>query len=64
MNPVKTLAEYVTNARYDNLPKEVAEQAKYVILDTIGCALGGAKTDLGRVVSETIRDLGAILKRR
>ena len=58
MDPIKTLAEYAANTQFEDLPPEVIEQAKYLILDTIGCALGGSKTELGRVVTETIGNLG------
>lgn len=58
LNPLETLAEYVAKAHYDNLPGQVVEQANFVILDTIGCALGGARTGLGRVISDTIKSLG------
>lgn len=37
----ETLARYATNLRYEDLPPEVARTAKRIILDTIGCAIGG-----------------------
>ena len=35
------LSEFAFNFSYANLPREVIEQAKLFILDTVGCALGG-----------------------
>ena len=35
------LSEFAFNFSYANLPREVTEQAKLFILDTLGCALGG-----------------------
>jgi len=48
MNPTETLASYVTEAKFSDFPSEVVLQAKHCILDSIGCALGGARTELGQ----------------
>lgn len=37
----ETLAHYATNLRYEDLPPEVARTAKRIVLDTLGCAIGG-----------------------
>lgn len=39
--------DYLHDLRYDGLPQEVRERAIDVLLDTLGCMLGGAATDLG-----------------
>ncbi len=41
MNQTRKLAEFAAETRYKDLPKEVVEQAKALILDTLGCAIGG-----------------------
>jgi 2-methylcitrate dehydratase len=38
---VGQLAAYAAGLRYEDLPAEVARQAKRLIVDTVGCALGG-----------------------
>ena len=38
----KRLVEYTVTLSYEDLPPEVVEQTKRLILDTIGCALGAA----------------------
>jgi 2-methylcitrate dehydratase PrpD len=48
MQPTKTLAKYVAEARFDQFPEEVITQAKYCLLDALGCSLGGAQTSLGQ----------------
>lgn len=58
MNPTETLASYVAEARFDDFPKEVVWQAKQCILDSIGCALGGAQTELGRQYIKIAKDMG------
>jgi 2-methylcitrate dehydratase len=37
----ETLARYATNLRYEDLPAEVTRTAKRIVLDTLGCAIGG-----------------------
>ena len=39
--PTQALSEFVWQTGFDNLPAEVVEQAKLLMLDTLGCALGG-----------------------
>lgn len=41
---VEQLAAYACALRYDDLPPEVVQQAKRLIVDTVGCALGGSKS--------------------
>jgi 2-methylcitrate dehydratase len=38
---VEQLSTYAANLRYEDLPPEVINTAKRVIIDSIGCALGG-----------------------
>jgi 2-methylcitrate dehydratase len=35
------LAAYATSLRYEDIPQEVVHRAKALIIDTLGCALGG-----------------------
>ncbi len=41
MTLVEKITQYATNLRYESLPPEVIKTAKRVIIDSIGCALGG-----------------------
>ena len=36
------LYDYALKLSYRDLPKEVVRRTKHIILDTVGCALGGA----------------------
>ncbi|MFQ5682976.1 MAG: MmgE/PrpD family protein [Candidatus Binatia bacterium] len=38
------LSDYALGLSYDDLPHEVVERAKHIILDTVGCALGAAQS--------------------
>jgi 2-methylcitrate dehydratase len=38
------LCDYALKLSYNDLPQEVIRRTKYIILDTVGCALGGAES--------------------
>jgi len=38
-------AEYISSLKYEMIPNTVIDQAKKLILDTIGCTLGGSQTE-------------------
>ena len=42
---ITRLAGFVADARYDDLPEEMAEKARLHILDTFGAALAGATSE-------------------
>ena len=48
-NVVDMLSAYVTQLRYEDLPQEVIDQAKRLIVDTVGCALGGYDSEPSRI---------------
>jgi 2-methylcitrate dehydratase PrpD len=46
---VETLAEFTTGTELSALPSEVVDESKRVILDSVGCALGGTGQPKGRI---------------
>jgi len=52
------LASFVAETRYENLPAEVVRETKRLILDTLGCALGGFTSEPSRIVRQMVRELG------
>ena len=46
--PIEVLAAYVKAAKFKDFPEAVINRAKYLILDNIGCALGGTQTEIGK----------------
>ena len=46
------LSSYAVGLRYDDLPPEVVHQAKRLIIDTLGCAVGGYDSEPVRVARE------------
>src|SRR5688572_23924279 len=52
MTIVERLSRYAAHLHYDDLPREVVHQAKRLIVDTIGCALGGYASQPARIARE------------
>ena len=53
------LASYAVNLRYEDLPKEVTHTAKRIILDTIGCAIGGHDSGPSRIAMKLASQVSA-----
>jgi aconitate decarboxylase len=51
------IADFVAGLRYDDIPGEVIERIKLLILDSLGCAVFGAELPWSRILIET---LGAV----
>jgi 2-methylcitrate dehydratase len=43
---------------FQDLPPDVVHQTKRVVLDTLGCAIGGYASEASRVIQELIKELG------
>src|SRR5918999_1181968 len=57
-NLVHQLSRYAAGLQYNALPPEVVTQAKRLIVDTVGCALGGYWSEPARIA----RDLAATVR--
>ncbi len=55
---VTQLAEFVNGVKFEDLPPEVVAESKRIILDAIGCSLGGATHDKGKIGVEFGRQFG------
>jgi 2-methylcitrate dehydratase PrpD len=51
------IARFVSGLRYDDIPAEVIERIKLLILDSLGCAVFGAELPWSRILMDT---LGAV----
>lgn len=58
MSKTEIIANYIAAQRYENLSPEVIARVKELVLDTIGCALGGSVTEAGQVFRNFARQLG------
>ena len=54
----RRLSEQVLATRYEDLPADVVETVKLLLLDSIGCALAGSVTERGRIVLELLAEFG------
>ena len=52
------LASYYLNFDKKKLPQEVLEKAKNVVLDYLGCLIGGAGLESSKIVTETFLSMG------
>ncbi|MFC1862560.1 MmgE/PrpD family protein [Thermodesulfobacteriota bacterium] len=55
---VQKLADFVIKTGYDDLPDAVVHAAKYLLLDSIGCALSSITTDRGKMSIAMARKMG------
>ena len=54
----QTLADFTVQTRFDDLPQPVVHEAKRLLLDTIGCALGAIDTPSGQIALDYVNMLG------
>jgi 2-methylcitrate dehydratase PrpD len=55
--PTGTLATWVADLTLDDIPQNVVERAKHLLLDGIGCALIGSQLPWSRVATGAVLDL-------
>ncbi len=53
----RRIAEFVSGLRYENIPAEVRERLKLLILDSLGCAIYGAHLEWCRILRETLEQV-------
>ncbi len=51
MNETKTLAQFVADLKYDNLPAHVIEATKKCLIDYIGVATFASQTEMGQIIA-------------
>ena len=58
MTVAREIAKYALELSYDALPTEVVHEAKKVVLDALGCAIGAYPSETSRVIQNIIKELG------
>ena len=58
MGATETLARWIANTKYEDIPQGAIEQAKKSILDYIGTATYGTTSELGKIILEFTREQG------
>ena len=54
----RELASFVVKSGFTDLPEQIVCEMKRVLLDSIGCAIGGLMTERGKIVVKLARRLG------
>lgn len=54
----RSLARFCSELRFDDLPAPIVQEAKRLLLDTIGCGLGGLSVDKGKMAVELAKRTG------
>ena len=57
-NVTEKLAKFCAELKFENLPEDVVHEAKQILLDIVGCALGSVELDKGRIAVEVAREIG------
>jgi aconitate decarboxylase len=55
----RRIAEFVAGLRFERVPQEVRERIKLLILDSLGCAIYGARLEWCRILRSTLEALDA-----
>jgi 2-methylcitrate dehydratase PrpD len=55
----RKIAEFVSHLTYEQIPAEVRERIKLLILDSLGCAIYGAHLEWCRILRQTLESLDA-----
>ena len=58
MKVTETLAQFIVNTKYENLPSAVVEAAKIAILDGVANIVAGSVQDLANIVGNYVKDVG------
>lgn len=53
------LARWVSELQFRDIPQDVLDHARLVLLDTLGCGLFGSTTRWGRIIAEFVQGSGA-----
>jgi len=58
MQVTEDIAEFAARIHYEDLPQYVTQETKRLLLDTMGCAIGGVRTQKGKTSIHLARALG------
>jgi 2-methylcitrate dehydratase len=58
MSVARELAKKVQEFKFSEIPSDVIHQTKRMVLDTLGCAIGGYESEASRKIQEFIKEAG------
>ena len=50
----KTISNWASTVRFEDLPEDVVTEAKRFLMDSVGCALGGAQQHEVQIASKVL----------
>src|SRR5690554_703306 len=53
----RNIAEFVSGLRYENIPSEVRQRIKLLVLDSLGCGLYGTDLPWAKILKETLSSI-------
>ena len=60
MTVTSELAHYASTYAYEELPQDVVEKTKRIVLDTLGCAIGGYTSQASQIMQKTVKEMGGL----
>ena len=58
MSVARELAKSANSLIFEDVPSDVIHQTKRLVLDTLGCAIGGYRSEASRIIQEVVKELG------
>lgn len=58
ISPTQTIAEYISQLAYRDIPHEVVAHVKLCIIDSLGCALFGSTLPWGKIITSFTKEMG------
>lgn len=58
MNAVRELVKYTNGLTFEQVPPDAIHQTKRLILDTLGCAIGGYTSGASQAIQELVKEMG------
>jgi 2-methylcitrate dehydratase len=56
MSVAGELARYTLDTRFEDIPEDVLRQTRYLVLDTLGCAIGGFRSDAAQALLQYVNE--------
>lgn len=50
MGATEVVAKYIMKLQYEDLPSDVVDKTKLILLDTMECGIAGARTPIGETI--------------